>query len=116
MFYMMLVIIGLISLAFCAGMIVPVMGAAIFRFDQQNIFARFFGFVRSKAGYLASFGAGALLMGVISFGMQPYTVARWLDMYDDATLGSMINHDKTILQTGQIPQDLIDWYASRNER
>ena len=52
-------------------------------------------------------------MGVFAYGTNPYTVALWAGIYENATLGSLIASEETVLQTGQIPQDVFDWYTSR---
>jgi len=52
-------------------------------------------------------------MSLFYYGASPYYVARWAGIYEEAILGSLITSDETILQTGQIPQDVLDWYASQ---
>ena len=52
-------------------------------------------------------------MGVFAYGTNPYTVTLWAGIYENATLGSLIASDETVLQTGQIPQDVLDLCASR---
>ena len=106
-------IVALFVLAFCAGIAFSTIGKAIFRLDAQNMFVRMVGVIKRNAGYLASFGVGVIVMAALSFVGQPYLVAQWAGMYENAMLGSLIISDETILQTGQIPQDMIDWYASR---
>ncbi len=104
----------LIGIAFCAGMILPILGESVLSLDSQNMFVRILALLKAKAGYLASFGAGILLMGMFNYAANPYTVARWGGIYEDAIVGSLITSDETILKTGQIPQDILDWY--QNER
>jgi hypothetical protein len=105
MIFLFFSVLVIAIVAFCAGMIVPVLGMKSLQFVQ---------YIRRRGGYIASFGAGAVLMGAFSVVAQPYTVARWAGLYDDAILGSLITSDQKILQTGQIPQDVLDWYASKH--
>lgn len=105
----------LLVVAFCAGMIIPVLGKSLLRPDSQNMLVRLCCFLKAKSGYLASFALGAVLMWVCEDNISPYTVARWSGVYEDATLGSLITSEKTILETGQIPQDILDWYAANKK-
>lgn len=103
MIYLVFAGLAIAIVAFGAGMIIPVAGKAGFSA------------IRNRAGYIASFGAGALLMAVFFYVSQPYTVARWAGLYDEAILGSLITSGEQIMQTGQIPQDVRDWYVSRQK-
>ncbi|CAA0115657.1 Uncharacterised protein [Halioglobus japonicus] len=38
---------------------------------------------------------------------EPYAIARWTGMYDNAIVGSLITSDDEIMQTGKIPQDVL---------
>jgi len=106
-------LIGLVAFSFAAGFVVPVLGISLVRFDHKKVVLGFFSYMKRKSGYIASFGAGALIMALLTFVGQPYNVARWFDMYDDAVLGSLITSDDKIMKTGQIPQDILNWYSER---
>lgn len=101
MIYLVFTGLAIAVIAFCAGMIIPVSGKAGFAF------------LRARAGYIASFGAGLLVMAAFFAISEPYAIARWTGIYDDAILGSLITSNKEIMQTGQIPQDVLEWYASQ---
>ena len=77
---------------------------------------RFTTFLKWKAGYAASFFLGMILMAFLTTQLSPYAVARWLKVYEHAVLGSLIASDETILKTGHIPQDILDWYDANRKR
>lgn len=101
----------LMTASFCAGIAFLIFGKSIIRTDSKNLFIRSAAFIYGKAAYLACFGAGAFLAGIIEISANPYHLFAWSSAYDDWLLGSVINDDEAILKTGQIPQDILDWYA-----
>ena len=110
--YMTIFILVLVILAFSSGLLLPVLGKAFFRGDNQNILVRFFHYLKARAGYIASFGAGALLVAFIAYNANPYAIARWSGTYDAVTIGHMILIDKTAMQTGKIPKKATEWYLA----
>ncbi len=110
--YMTVFIILLVILAFSIGFLLPVLGKSFFRVDSQNIFIRFSLFLKARTRYIASFGAGALLVALMAHNDNPYRVAQWANAYDAVTLGHLILIDKTAMQTGKIPKKAMEWYAA----
>lgn len=82
----------------------------------MNTENRFGNFLKGKAGYAASFVLGIVVMALTTTQLSPYTVARWMNTYEYAIFGSLIASDKTALKTGQIPQDILDWYDTNKRK
>lgn len=110
-----LTVIAAVFIAFCAGIMVSMLGTSVLRPDSKNVFVRLVRFIKAKSGYLASFAVGALVMGLCAYNINPFMAAQWSGVYQDAILGSLIRSDETILQTGQIPQDMLDWYQQHKQ-
>jgi len=100
------IVIIAVLLAFCAGLIVPVLA----RRAKQGGLSQW---VWRRAGYFASFGAGALLTLAFVKVAMPYDVAHWLNVYEDAVVGDAILADERTMQTGQIPEHVLEWYRDR---
>jgi type II secretory pathway component PulF len=106
-----LIIVGLVVFAFCAGLLLPTLGKALAGTESRAPFLRGLLFLKSKAGYLASFALGALIAVYVTYNFSPYTAARISGLYEYTVLGSLIASDEEILKTGQIPQKILDSYA-----
>lgn len=109
------VIATIIFLAFCAGVLVPVFAKA----SSQTLsgipsrLMRFAAFVRRRAGHLASFATGGILMAVFTMTTSPYYWYSWSKSYEAIEVGRVIIDNDDIMVTGQIPQEVMDWYNRR---
>jgi hypothetical protein len=108
-------IVTVIIFAFCAGVFVPVFARATANKIGQapSLFARFFAFVRQKGGHLASFAAGGILVAVFTMTTSPYYWYSWSNSYEAIEVGRVIIDNDDIMATGQIPQEVMDWYNRR---
>ena len=101
---------------FSMGVFFLVSGKKLFQLNEQNIFVRAGRTLYAKAGYIASFGAGALLVASMQIASNPYHFSHWTGMYNNAVLGEIITDNKTIMETGHIPEDVRQWYAARVDK
>jgi len=97
---------------FCLGIAAPVFATKLVR-SAGGFSSALVGvgrFIKRRAGYLASFGAGVLLTMFVLFPANPYSVARWMGAYDAAIVGRYILQDEQAMKTGLIPQAVLDKY------
>lgn len=113
--YTIFTLLILIVFAFSIGLILPLLGKSIFRTDNQNIFAQGFKSLKPRMGYIASFGVGVLLTGIVAYNANPYRMAKWNNDYRALTFGHLIIDDKKAMQTGKIPKKILDWYANNSD-
>lgn len=109
------VIATAICVAFCAGVFVPVFAKATTQTLSgiPSRLMRFAAFVRRRAGHLASFATGGILVAVFTMTTSPYYWYSWSNSYEAIEVGRVIIDNDDIMATGQIPQEVMDWYNRR---
>ena len=116
--YAVLMMLGAIVTAFCAGMILPLIGKAVLRRRSGNAIIRaaksFCLFLKNRTAILASFACGVMLTVLTINLTSPYDLARWTNMYDEMLVGEMVLSEDA-METGIISPKLVAWYERYKE-